>query len=74
MSATRYETEIVRAARTIAKLQNRRRILRAEIRRIDAELRHERKVMRKLITARQTPWNETAPASKVFAAKAGGAR
>lgn len=66
-----YQSEIMRSARTIARLQRKRRELRGALKRIDSELRHEKKVMRQLVATKDIPWDERGPATKVFAIKAG---
>ena len=62
---------IVGEARTIARLQLRRRKLRSELKKVEEELRHARKILRKLAAANEVPWNERRPASKVFGLKGG---
>lgn len=62
---------IVGEARTIARLQLRRRKLRSELKKVEAELRHARKILRKLAAANDVPWDERGPASKIVGIKAG---
>jgi len=52
--AATYEQELLTAARTVARLQAKRRRYRRLLREIDAELRHERKML-KAIASRNEP-------------------
>lgn len=47
----KHETEVMRCARTIAALQRRRRTLRRELKKIDADLKVERRHLRALVDA-----------------------
>jgi len=75
MSApSNFEKNVVTYARKIARLQLRRRKLRAELKTVEAELRHEKKFLRAMIgtKADDRAWDEKGAESKVFAIKAGG--
>lgn len=69
--AKNYQGEIVREARHIARLQLKRRQLRAEMKRVEAELRAAKKIMAQLVAAKDVPWDERGPSSKIFGIKAG---
>lgn len=66
-----YQSEIVREARHIARLQLKRRQLRTEMRRVEAELKAAKKIMAQLVAAKDIPWDERGPASKILGLKAG---
>lgn len=65
-----YQTEIMREARTLARLQLKRRNLRAELRKIDGDIRVSKRTMRKLVSA-ATDWQESGAASAVLGTEAG---
>lgn len=68
-----FEAEIVREARTLTRLQARRRKARSVVRAIEKEIRASRRVLNKLMQAAKDPdrWQESGAASKVFGIKAG---
>jgi len=43
-----YEQELLTAARAVARLQNKRRALKRQLKEVEGELRHERKMLRAL--------------------------
>jgi hypothetical protein len=59
MPRTSYESQLLAAARRVGRLEGRARRLRAEVKQTEAELRHERKMLRAL--AASTPDVERRP-------------
>lgn len=60
-----YEADLLTAARTVARLQVRRRRLRQQLKALDAELRHARKILRALASAKEDRHPDVIP-SRVF--------
>lgn len=69
-----YEQELVNAARAVARLQARRRRLRKDLREVDAGLRHERKMLRALMTRRDDDRRPDVMPSRLFGGATGHVR
>lgn len=65
-----YEQELLTAARKVARLQVRRRTLRKAIKQVDADLRHERKMLRALANRDEDRRPDIAP-SRLFGGATG---
>ena len=65
-----YEQELLNAARTVARLQAKRRRLRRQLKETDAELRHERRILRALANRNDERRPDVAP-SRFFAGATG---
>lgn len=63
----RHDSELMRRARELARLENKRRGVRAELRRLDKEIRTAARMLRELAAAVSDPdWHESGAASKIL--------
>ena len=68
-----YEKAIMQEARTLARLQSTRRKLRAELKKVEADIRLQKRQLNKVVRAMQAEsWQESGAASKVFDVEPGG--
>lgn len=67
-AATTYEAQLMTAARAVGRLERRCRELRKQLKTAAAELRHERKMLKALASAKTDPF-EQSPPMRVFGEK-----
>jgi multidrug resistance efflux pump len=60
-----YEQELLNAARAVARLQTQRRKLRRQLKKVEADLRHERKMLRAIANRNDERRPDVMP-SRVF--------
>jgi multidrug resistance efflux pump len=63
--AATYEQELLTAARAVARLQAKRRSLRKRLKEVEAELRHEKKMLRAVANRNDAPRPDVMP-SRLF--------